>query len=89
MMNAATKVELIKKIASLPDSLPDEGDEHIAEILDLLAEIDNILNTIHQHEEQRAKNWQTTVQAMQDIERGEFKTFATVEELMADLHADD
>jgi hypothetical protein len=91
MMDAATKVELIRKIASLPESLPDESDgrDELREIETLLAKINGILSTMLEHEEQRAKNWQTTVNAMQEVERGEFKTFATVEEMMADLHADD
>ena len=55
----------------------------------LLAEIDNILNAMLRHEEQRAKNWQTTVEAMEAARRGELKTYGTVEEMFADLHAND
>jgi hypothetical protein len=59
MLNAATKVELIKKIASLPESLPDESDERSAELLlemqRLLDEANDILNTLIEHEEQRAR----------------------------------
>lgn len=31
----------------------------------------------------------TTIAAMEAVERGEVTTFATIEELMADLHTDD
>jgi hypothetical protein len=90
MMNAATKVELIKKIAALPESLPDESDaEILLEMQRQLAEINDILNAMLQHEEQRAKNWQTTVEAMEAARRGELVTVDGIEGLFADLHADD
>jgi hypothetical protein len=96
MMNAATKIELIKKIASLPESLPDESDDgrsaeiqKLLEMQRLLAEINDILNTMLQHEEQRAKNWQTTVEAMEATRRGELVTVDGIEGLFAYLHADE
>jgi hypothetical protein len=73
-MNARTAA-ILEKIEALPDQR--------------IAEIEDFVDFIRQREEQRAKNWQVTLDAMQEGERGEVKSFATVEDLMADLHADD
>jgi hypothetical protein len=86
MMNAGTKVELIKKIAALPESLPDE---RIDEIERLLIKINDLLSSLLEHEEQRAKNWQTTVEAMEAARRGELVTVEGIDGLFAYLHADE
>lgn len=40
-------------------------------------------------EEERKRNWQTTVDAMEAARRGETKSFDSTDEMMAWLHADD
>jgi hypothetical protein len=90
-MYADAKLELIKKIAALPDSLPDEtDDEHaqVLEVLRLLANINDIATAMLAHEERR-RNWQVTVEAMEAARRGDLKTYGTVEDMFAALHADD
>jgi hypothetical protein len=55
-IDAATKFELIRKIASLPDSLPDESEEQhqkLLEMVRLLEEANKILTSILELEEQR------------------------------------
>jgi hypothetical protein len=95
MIDAATKIELIKKIAALPESSRDEAEDRSAEIQKLhemqklLADTIDIVNGMLEHEEQRAKNWQTTVEAMEAARRGETKSFDSADEMMAWLHADE
>jgi hypothetical protein len=72
--NAMTAT-LFEKIAALPE--------------DRTAEIEDFVDFIRQREEQRARNWQTTVEAMQAAERGELVTVGDIDGLLADLHADD
>ena len=54
-----------------------------------IAEIEDFVDFIRQREEQRVRNWQTTVEAMQAAERGELVTVGDIDGLLADLHADD
>jgi hypothetical protein len=91
MIDAATKFELIKKIASLPESLPDESTvgERLAEIERLFAAIDTLLSSVLEHEEKRERNWQTTVEAMEAARRGEAVTVDGIDGLFAYLHADE
>jgi hypothetical protein len=87
-MNADTKVELIKKITALPE-LPSGDDERVDDIFVLLTKVNDILSDMLVDEEQRARNWQTTVEALEAADRGELKTYGTIEQMFADLHADD
>ena len=70
MLNAAAKVELIRKIASLPESLPDESDARGAELLlemeRLLREANDLLNTLIEHEEQRARAFRRDFAALSE-----------------------
>jgi hypothetical protein len=83
---SAAKAELIRKIESLPD---EEGGAEIVNLLETLRQMNEALSRTIEHEAQRAKNWQVTVEAMEAARRGEVKRFGTIEEMFADLHADD
>jgi hypothetical protein len=96
MLDAATKLELIKEITSLPESLPDlpdgrdaEDQKQIDEVLRLLAKANAIIRQLIEHEERRKLNWAETVEAIEAARRGETKSFASADEMMAWLHADD
>lgn len=44
----------------------------------------------HTHwDAERVKNWAVTVAAMEAARRGDTQSFASIEEMMADLHSDD
>jgi hypothetical protein len=66
---------LVEQIEALPD--------------DRQREIADFVAFIRQQEERRQRNWQVTVEAMEAARRGEVKSFATIEDLVADLHADE
>jgi hypothetical protein len=72
-MNA--RATLFEKIAALPE--------------ERIAEIEDFVDFIFEREEQRIRNWQTTEEAMQAAERGEFVTVGDIDGLLVDLHADD
>jgi hypothetical protein len=72
-MNA--RATLFEKIAALPE--------------ERIAEIEDFVDFIFQREEQRIRNWQTTIEAMQAAERGELVTVGNIDGLLVDLHADD
>jgi hypothetical protein len=71
-MNA--RASLIETIESLPD--------------DRIAQIADYVEFIRQREEERKRNWQTTVEAIEAARRGELETVDGVDGLMAWLHED-
>jgi hypothetical protein len=73
-MNARSAA-LVEKIEALPD--------------ERIAEIELFVDFIRQREEQRVKNWQVTVEAMEAARRGEAKSFDSTDEMMTWLHADE
>jgi hypothetical protein len=73
-MNARTAA-----ILETLEALPEERQREIADFVEF----------IRQREEQRVKNWQVTVEAMEAAERGETVKFNNLEEFFADLHSDD
>jgi Protein of unknown function (DUF2281) len=72
-MNA--RATLIETIESLPD--------------DRIAQIADYVEFIRQREEERKRNWQTTVEAIEAARRGELKTVGDIKGLFDDLHSDD